>query len=82
MGPFQDSDDDVMQRRLQRLEGRYRRAQILLAGAQAIQVSLQELPAAQERQKNVALQQVQAARQALLDIQVAIDQLEDQGSAP
>jgi hypothetical protein len=76
-----DSNDDVVQRRLQRLEGKYRRAQILLAGAQAIQASLRGLPTAEERQKHVAMQQVQAARQALLDVQIAIDQLEDQVSA-
>lgn len=81
MARYLDSDDEVVQRRLQRLEGKYRRAQILLAGVQAIQASLQELPTAEERRKHAAIQQVQAARQTLLDIQTAIDQLEDQVSA-
>jgi hypothetical protein len=70
--------DDFTQRRLQRLELRYRRAHFVLAGAQAAYESLRSMPGAAEQRLSQALQRVQLAQELLVDIQSAIEYLEDQ----
>jgi hypothetical protein len=72
------NQDDFTQRRLQRLELRYRRAQFVLAGAQAICDSLRAQPVVDELQLRQAQQRVEQTRELLLDIQCTIEYLEDQ----
>lgn len=74
-------DDDLAQRRLQRLEHRYRRAQNVLAGARAVYGSLRELPATSESQLHQALQQVERAQRNLADLQFDIEVAEASASA-
>ena len=70
--------DDYMQRRLERLELRYRRGRFVLAGARAAYESLRETPGARELQLRHALQRVGQAQEQLVDIQSTIEYLEDQ----
>jgi hypothetical protein len=72
------SGDDVAERRLQRLEHRFRRAQNALAGARAIYGALREMPSAKAHQLQHALLQVQQAQQYLVDLQHAIELAETQ----
>ena len=74
----QQNQDDFTQRRLQRLELRYRRAQFVLAGAQAVYDSLRSMPVVDELRLRQALQRVEQTRELLLDIQCTIEYLEDQ----
>jgi chromosome segregation ATPase len=74
-------DQDQIQRRLQRLEHRYRRLGNLLASAQAAYASLSELPGAHSQQLDLALQRVQRTQRELLSVQNAIDGCEDELSA-
>jgi chromosome segregation ATPase len=73
-----EMDDDLAQRRLQRLEHRYRRAQNVLAGAQANYGSLREARGVGEVQLQQALRRVQRAQQELADIHSAIELAEHQ----
>lgn len=70
--------DEYMQRRLERLELRLRRARFVLAGAQAAYQALRETPAAGGLQLRQALQRVEQAQEQLVDIQSAVEFLEDQ----
>jgi len=70
--------DDYMQRRLERLELRLRRARFILAGAQAAYQSLREMPAASELQRRQAQYRLEQAQEQLVDIQSTIEFLEDQ----
>ena len=72
-----EPDDDLAQRRLQRLEHRYRRAQNTLAGAQAVYGSLREMPGVNDLKLQQALKQVERAQQQLVDLQMAIELVED-----
>ncbi len=72
--------DDFTQRRLQRLELRCRRAHFVLAGARAVYESLRAVPYAQEPTLRQALQRVERAQEALVDIQSMIEYLEDSGN--
>jgi hypothetical protein len=72
--------DDFTQRRLQRLELRCRRAHFVLAGARAVYESLGAMPYAQEPALRQALQRVERAQEALVDIQSMIEYLEDSGN--
>lgn len=74
----QQNQDDFTQRRLQRLELRYRRAQFVLAGAQAVYDSLRSMAVVDELQLRQALQRVEQTRELLVDIQCTIEYLEDQ----
>jgi hypothetical protein len=74
----QPNQDDFKQRRLQRLELRYRRAQFVLAGAQAVYDSVRAMPVVDELRMRQALQRVEQTRELLLDIQCTIEYLEDQ----
>jgi hypothetical protein len=74
----QQNQDDFKQRRLQRLEMRYRRAHFVLAGAQAVYDSLRATPVVDELRLRQALQRVEQTRELLLDIQCTIEYLEDQ----
>jgi len=74
MPPDPQTHDDFTQRRLQRLELRYRRAHFVLAGAQAAYESLRATPGAGELRLRQALQRVEL----LVDIQSAIEYLEDE----
>jgi hypothetical protein len=70
-------DEDVSERRLRRLELRYRSAQTALAEARALYASLEEIPGTSDLQRHQARQRVQRAARQMLDIQKAIDVLED-----
>jgi hypothetical protein len=72
------NQDDFKQRRLQRLELRYRRAQFVLAGAHAVYDSLRAMPHADELRLRQALQRMEQAQELLVDIQCTIEYLEDQ----
>jgi chromosome segregation ATPase len=81
--PFDlEFDDDLAQRRLQRLEHRYRRAQNELATARSVYGSLRELSGASESQLHHALQQVERAQRNLADIQFDIEVAGAQMAAP
>jgi chromosome segregation ATPase len=75
---FDLESGDFAERRLQRLENRYRRAQNTLAGARAVYGSLRELSGASELQLHQALQQVERAQRQLVDLQAAIELAEQQ----
>jgi hypothetical protein len=70
--------DDFVQRRLERLQLRLRRARFILAGARAAHESLRAMPAASELPLRHAVQRVEQAQEQLLDIQSTIEFLEDQ----
>lgn len=74
----QQNKDDFTQRRLQRLELRYRRAQFVLAGAQSVFDSLRALPVVDELRLHQAQQRVEQTQELLVDIQCTIEYLEDQ----
>jgi len=78
MPPESQSHDEFTQRRLERLELRYRRARFVLAGAQAIYDSLRATPGPGELRLRQALQRVEQAQELLVDIQSAIEYLEDE----
>ena len=78
--PFDmELDEDVSERRLRRLELRYRSAQSALAEARAQYASMTEMPGTTDLQRHQAELRVQRASRQMLDIQKAIDQLEDIG---
>lgn len=70
-------DEDLSERRLRRLELRYRSAQTALAEARALYASLSEMPGTTDLQRHQAELRMQRAARQLLDIQKAIDVLED-----
>jgi chromosome segregation ATPase len=70
-------DEDFAQRRLQRLESRYRRAQNALAGARAVHASLCELPGVSDQKVQQAFDLVERAQRHLADLQNAIELAED-----
>src|SRR5579863_3681841 len=72
------SDNDLVQQRIERLEYRYRRAQNALAGARAIYGSLREMRGASALQLHQALLHVQQAQRYLADLQAAIELAEEQ----
>jgi hypothetical protein len=74
-------EEDIAQRRLQRLEHRYRRAHNALAGARAVHASLRELPGVSALKLKQALELVERAQRHLADLQDAIDLAEDQDQA-
>jgi hypothetical protein len=74
-----EPDDDLAQRRLQRLEHRYRRAQDALAGAQAVYAALREVAGVGDLKSQQALKLVERAQRQLVDLQSAIELAEDQG---
>jgi hypothetical protein len=78
MLPEPQTHDDFTQRRLERLELRYRRARFVLAGAQTAYKSLRATPGAGELRLRQALQRVEQAQELVVDIQSAIEYLEDQ----
>ena len=69
--------DEFTQRRLQRLELRYRRAQFVLAGAQAVYESLRQMPHTDPLRLDQARLRIERAQESLLDIQSIIEYLED-----
>jgi hypothetical protein len=78
--PFDmELDEDFSERRLRRLELRYRSAQSALAEARAQYASMAEMPGTTDLQRHQAELRVQRASRQMLDIQKAIDQLEDSG---
>lgn len=78
---FDLDSDEVLERRLQQLEHRFRRAQNALAGARASYGSLREMPGATALQLHLALQRVQRAQAQLAELQRAIELVEDRGNA-
>jgi septal ring factor EnvC (AmiA/AmiB activator) len=83
MGFDLEPEDDYAQRRLERLELRYRRAQFVLAGAHAQYHALRKTVGVTEGQLTEAINRVRRAREQLEDILSTIEFLEDQSySAP
>jgi chromosome segregation ATPase len=72
---------DVAERRLQRLEDRYRRAQLAVDAAKARYRTLREAPAATNTQLLYAQRCVDEAHQYLTDLQTAIEYTEEQSAA-
>jgi gamma-glutamyl phosphate reductase len=72
------SDPNVIERRMERLEHRFRRAQNALAGARAVYGALREMPDARDYQLHQAWLQVQQAQAYLSDLQSAIEHVEEQ----
>lgn len=70
-------DEDLSERRLRRLELRYRSAQSALSEARALYASLSEMPGTTDLQRHQAQLRVQRAARQMLEIQKAIDLLED-----
>jgi len=75
-------DDDLAQRRLQRLENRYRRAQNALAAARAEYGELCQPSVAGEIRLYRALQKVERAERLVADIRFDMEFLEAQGATP
>jgi hypothetical protein len=75
-------DDDLAQRRLQRLEHRYRHAQNALAAARAEYGSLRQSSVADEIRLYQALQRVERAERLVADIRFDIEFLEAQAAMP
>lgn len=71
-------EDDLAQRRLQRLEHRYRRAHNVLAGARANYGSLREVRGVGEIQLQQALRRVERAQQELAAVESAIELVQQQ----
>jgi hypothetical protein len=72
---------DIDERRMQRLEQRYRRAQFILIGARARLIAVRESPFATELQIVLALQLLQLAQRRLDDIIGELEALEERDSA-
>jgi septal ring factor EnvC (AmiA/AmiB activator) len=79
MGLDLESEDDYAQRRIERLEMRYRHAQYLLDGAQAQYHALRKTVGASEAQLTQSINRVRRAREQLEDILSTIEFLQDQG---
>ena len=78
--PFDmELDEDLNERRLRRLELRYRSAQSALAEARAQYGSMAEMPGSTDLQRHQAELRMHRASRQMLDIQKAIDQLEGGG---
>lgn len=71
--------EEYVERRLRRLELRYRSAQSSLAEARAVYASLHEALDATDLQRHQAQLRVQRAARQLADIQSAIELVEDEG---
>lgn len=78
MGLDLEFEDDYSQRRMQRLENRYRRAQFILTGAQAQYQVLSNTYGVSEAELTQAQHRVKRAREQLEDILSTIEFLEDQ----
>lgn len=76
-----DSSRDVTERRLQRLDDRYRRAQVAVAGARARYSALRESAGATTTQLFYAQRRVEEAQRYLSDLQVAIERTEERPAA-
>jgi chromosome segregation ATPase len=79
MGFELEQDDNYAQRRLERLELRYRRAQLALASTQAQYHLLRKNPAVSQSELTQSVNQLRRAREQLEDILSTIEFLEDQG---
>lgn len=69
--------DDFAERRLERLERQFRRAQYILSGALAAYESLRAVPGVNDIQVASAWQRVRRAREQMNDIQCTIEFVED-----
>lgn len=78
MGLELEFEDDYSQRRMQRLENRYRRAQFILSGAQAQYQALSNTYGVTEAELTSARHRLKRAREQLEDILSTIEFLEDQ----
>jgi hypothetical protein len=78
MGFELEQDDDYAQRRLERLELRYRRAQFLFAGAQTQYHSLCQSLGVSQNELTQSVNRLRRAREQLEDILSAIEFVEDQ----
>ena len=78
MGFDLEPDDDYAQRRIERLEMRYRRAQYILAGAQAQYHALRKSIGVPEGRLIQSINRVRRAREQLEDILSTIEFLQDQ----
>ena len=80
MPPAVDDDFDTAERRIRRLEHRYRRAQSAAAAAKALYGALHETPGATTTQLHHAARAVEEAQRYLVDIQAALERAEDQNA--
>jgi hypothetical protein len=78
MGFGLEHDDDYAQRRLQRLEQRYHRAQFVLESEQAAYCSLRKTPGISQNELTQSVNRVRRAREDLEDILSTIEFLEAQ----
>jgi hypothetical protein len=78
MGLDLESDDDYLQRRMQNLESRYRRAQFIFNGAQMQYRTLRETRGVSAGQLIQSTYRIRRAREQLEDILSTIEFLEDQ----
>lgn len=74
-------DADLAERRLQRLERRYRRAQDILAGARAVYASLRETPGTSQARLHQAMIEEDRARRYVNDLLLDIETVEMQVDA-
>jgi septal ring factor EnvC (AmiA/AmiB activator) len=79
MGLDLESEENYAQRRIERLEIHYQRAQCALAGAQAQYQALRKTVGASEAQLTQSINRVRRAREQLEDILSTIEFLQDQG---
>lgn len=78
MGFELEQDDNYAQRRLERLELRYRRAQFILGGVQAQYNALRKQPGVSQSELTQSVNRLRRAREQLEDILSTIEFLEDQ----
>ena len=71
-----ESDDDYARRRIERLEMSYRRAQCVLAGAQAQYYTLRKTAGTSEAQLTDSINRLHRAREQVEDILSTIEFLE------
>lgn len=78
MGSDLESDDQYALRRMENLEGRYRRAKFILSNAQMQYSTLRDIPGTSNQQLTQAIYRMRRASEQLEDILSTIEFLEDQ----
>lgn len=76
MEEFTQDFEDVAERRIQRLEQRYFRAEVILQGARARLSMLQQVPGISDLQLLLALKMQQMAERRVEEIALQLDALE------
>jgi len=78
MGFDLESDEEYALRRMESLESRYRRAQLILRNAQMQYNTLRDMPGTSSEQLAQAIYRVQRASEQVEDVLSTIEFLEDQ----